>query len=250
MRTVICDSAAAVARYGGAQAAALLNEALNRAERARLLLATGQSQMGLLQDLVRRDVDWARVDAFHLDEYVGLEPSHPASFRLYLKKRFADIVPVAMHYVDTESPEQVARLGATVLERAFDVALVGIGENGHIAFNDPPADFTTEQPYLEVALDERCRAQQVNEGWFPTIDAVPERAVTMSVRAILGAKAIVSAVPYLAKADAVQRLFALTAPDPSLPASALLEHPAVTLLLDRDSSSLLDAGAWRRCVIL
>ncbi len=146
MQTLIVDSPAAVGQYAGAQAAALLNEALYRAERARLLLATGQSQLELLQDLVRRPVEWARVDAFHLDEYVGLDPSHPASFRRYLRELVADIVPVAMHYVDPDSPDRLARLSALVDEAPMDVALVGIGENGHIAFNDPPPTSPPRRP--------------------------------------------------------------------------------------------------------
>lgn len=250
MQTLIVDSPAAVGQYAGAQAAALLNEALYRAERARLLLATGQSQLELLQDLVRRPVEWARVDAFHLDEYVGLDPSHPASFRRYLRELVADIVPVAMHYVDPDSPDRLARLSALVDEAPMDVALVGIGENGHIAFNDPPADFATEETYLTVELDARCRAQQVNEGWFASVEDVPERAVTMSVRAILRSRSIISAVPHGAKADALRRLFQTAAPVPDMPASALLAHPAWTLVLDRASSSRLDAQTWRRCLVL
>ncbi len=250
MQTVICESSAAAGRYTAALATARLNDALARKDRIRLLLATGRSQVEQLEELVRRAVDWERVQAFHLDEYVGLDPGHPASFRRYLKERVADLVPLTIHYVDPNSTEVMRNVAALFNDAPIDVALVGVGENGHIAFNDPPADFVTEEPYIEVELDERCRSQQVGEGWFPSLDEVPTMAVTMSVRAIMRSKAIIATVPFAAKAEAVKRLLAAVGPVPELPASVLLEHQDTTLVLDRGSSRLLDLETWRRCVVL
>lgn len=250
MQTVICQSSTATGQYAAAVAVARLNEALARKDRVRLLLATGRSQVEMLQGLVRRTVDWERVEAFHLDEYAGLGPEHPASFRRYLKERVADLVPLTMHYVDPGSTGAIESVAALFGDAPVDVALVGIGENGHIAFNDPPADFATEETYIEVGLDERCRHQQVNEGWFPSFEEVPTRAVTMSVRAIMRSEAIIATVPSAAKAEAVQRLLATVVPVPELPASALLEHQDTTLVLDRGSSERLDLGTWGRCIVL
>lgn len=250
MRVVICDDALSLGRYAAAEAAAALAAAQGPEGRARLVLATGQSQFETLADLVRRPVAWERVDVFHLDEYVGLSAQHPASFRRYLKERVADLVPVIMHYVDPSSPEQLRALGELLRTRPADVALVGVGENGHIAFNDPPADFEATEPYIEVGLDARCRAQQVGEGWFARLEEVPERAVTMSVRTIMSARKIISAVPHSAKAEAVAKLLGANGPMAEVPATALLEHPDATLVLDRASSRLLPPAVWARCIVL
>ena len=250
MRVVICDDALSLGRYAAAETAAALAAAQGPEGRARLVLATGQSQFETLAELVRRPVAWERVDVFHLDEYVGLSADHPASFRRYLKERVADLVPATMHYLDPSSPEQPRALGQLLTTRPADVALVGVGENGHIAFNDPPADLETTEPYIEVSLDSRCRAQQVGEGWFARLEDVPERAVTMSVRTIMSARKIVSAVPHNAKAEAVAKLLAATKPTPEVPATALLAHPDTTLVLDRASSRLLPPATWARCIVL
>lgn len=228
----------------GRQAAALLRQAVQTRGTARLLLATGASQVATLATLVAESVPWDRVAAFHLDEYVGLGPDHPASFRRYLRERFSERVPLAaMHFLDTEGDlaAHIASTAAALLAAPVDVALVGIGENAHIAFNDPPADLTTREPFLLVRLAPECRAQQVREGWFPHLDAVPERAVTMSVHQILRSRALVSAVPYAVKAKAVR--LALTAPvGPEVPASTLRTHPAWTLHLDPQSAAELPDG--------
>jgi glucosamine-6-phosphate deaminase len=250
MRVVVCDDALSLGRYAAAETAAALAAAQGLGGRARLVLATGQSQFETLAELVRRPVAWERVDVFHLDEYLGLAADHPASFRRYLKERVADLVPATMHYLDPSSPEQLRALGQLLTARPADVALVGVGENGHIAFNDPPADFETAAPYIEVSLDARCRAQQVGEGWFARLEDVPERAVTMSVRTIMSARKIVSAVPHNAKAEAVAKLLAATKPTSDVPATALLEHPDTTLVLDRASSRLLPPATWARCIVL
>lgn len=247
---VVCPSAGAAGNFGAALAAAGLNRALEGSERARLLLSTGQSQFETLASLVRRPVEWERVDAFHLDEYVGLGADHPASFRRYLKERFADVVPVRMHYVDPSTGSSMEALSRATTNAPMDVALVGIGENGHIAFNDPPADMDADGPYITVELDQRCRAQQVREGWFPRPEDVPERAVTMTVKAILQARTIVSVVPHSAKAPAMRDLVRSCEVTPALPATALSCHPDATVVVDRASAALCDPGAWARSVVL
>jgi glucosamine-6-phosphate deaminase len=250
MRVVVCDSPASAGNYGAAEVAARLNQALAERPRARLLLSTGESQFETLRSLVRRPVDWARVDAFHLDEYIGLAADHPASFRRYLAERVAGIVPLRMHYVDPSSAGSLRALSELVACEPMDVALIGIGENGHVAFNDPPADLDAPGPYLEVELDERCRAQQVREGWFRRLEDVPARAVTMSVTQMMRADEIVSVVPHAVKAPVVGRLLTSGEVTPQLPASVLARHPRATVVLDRASSQLLPTEVWNRCVVL
>lgn len=250
MRTVILPDSRAVGQLVAAEASAALNQALARQPRARLLLATGASQFDVLASLVRQPVDWERVDAFHLDEYEGLDGGHPASFRRYLKERVADLVPLNMHYVGPDDAQELERLSTLVAQAPFDVALVGVGENGHLAFNDPPADLTAQSVYLRVDLDERCRRQQVGEGWFATLDEVPRRAVSMSVQAILRSRHILCSVPYEAKSEVVLRLLSTEEVTPWLPASALLDHPGTTLFLDRASSRRLPRALWQRCVLM
>jgi glucosamine-6-phosphate deaminase len=250
MRVVICADPRAAGDYGAAEVAARLNQVLASAPRARLLLSTGQSQFETLRSLVRRPVEWARVDAFHLDEYIGIGPEHPASFRRYLAERVAQVVPLNMHYVDPSSPGSVAALTNVVASAPMDVALVGIGENGHLAFNDPPADFNTTSPYLEVELDERCRSQQVREGWFAELDDVPARAVTMSVHEIMRSAEIVSVVPHDVKAPVVTRLLTTEEVTPDLPASMLSQHQRSVLVLDRASAAQLPVQVWNGCVVL
>lgn len=249
-RVVICPSPAATGCYGAALAAAALNRVLAEQDRARLLLSTGQSQFEVLGELVRRPVDWRRVDVFHLDEYIGLSQDHPASFRRYLKERFADVVPVQMHYVNASSAEDVRSLSDLWAGAPAHVGLVGIGENGHIAFNDPPADLSTQQPYITVQLDQRCRAQQVREGWFSSTDDVPRRAITMSVSSILKTGTIISVVPHFAKAPVMRLLLGSSGVDATLPATALSEHPSTTIVLDRSCAQLLPPAIWAQSVVL
>lgn len=249
-QVIICSSPSNAGLYGAAKAAAALNTTLARKGRARLLLSTGQSQFETIGELVRRPVDWRGVDAFHLDEYVGLSDEHPASFRRYLRERFAEVVPASMHYVDPGSPDDLQSLAQIVEQGPIDVALVGIGENGHIAFNDPPADFSAREPYIKVNLDERCRQQQVSEGWFAELSQVPAQAVTMSVNCIMRAAKIISVVPHFAKAPVMRRLLTSSEVTPDLPASVLSGHPDVTVVLDRASAQLLPDDVWARCVVL
>ena len=234
----------------GAQAARdgadLIRQAIARQGQATIVVATGASQFSMLSHLIQETrLDWTRVSAFHLDEYLGMPASHPASFRRYLKERFVDRVPLGQfHGIDgevTPAESECARLAALIRDRPIDVAFIGIGENGHLAFNDPPADFATESPYLIVELDEPCRRQQLGEGWFATLDDVPRRAISMSIRQILKAQAIVCTVPDLRKANAVAA--ALEGPvTPDVPASILQRHPQATIYLDPPAASKLRAG--------
>src|SRR5207249_5207037 len=170
------------------QAAAIIRNSISEKGTARIIAATGASQFEFLDALTSApDVDWKRVEMFHLDEYIGLPLSHPASFRGYLLKRLINKVGITRyHLLDGETdPASVARtVGAELAGSPVDVAFVGVGENGHLAFNDPPADFDTEEPYLIVELDEACRRQQLGEGWFKSLSEVPQRAISMSVRQI------------------------------------------------------------------
>lgn len=223
-------------------AAEILNSSIKERGRARLLLATGVSQFEVLQALVQQDVKWNCIEMFHLDEYIGIPESHPASFRKYLKERFTGFVDLkAAYFVNGEGnvEDNIRWLSDKILEEPIDVGLIGIGENGHIAFNDPPADFDTKEPYIVVELDERCKRQQVNEGWFPTIDDVPKQAITMSVYQIMQCRAIVSCVPYKAKANAVKNTLEKELTN-MVPATMLKRHKNIMLFLDEASASEVD----------
>ncbi|HEY8551316.1 MAG TPA: glucosamine-6-phosphate deaminase [Vicinamibacterales bacterium] len=232
----------ALGRAAADAAAALLRQAIETRGNARIIAATGASQFTFLEALTRRtDIDWSRVEMFHLDEYVGIPADHPASFRRYLRERLIEPAGITRyHLLDGEhDPEaECARVGALIAQAPVDVAFVGIGENGHLAFNDPPADFETREPYLVVTLDEACRRQQVGEGWFPSLEAVPTRAISMSVRQILASREILVIVPDERKARAVRD--ALEGPvTPDVPASILQQHDRVTVFLDPPAASLL-----------
>jgi glucosamine-6-phosphate deaminase len=246
MRIVVAGDVNEMGNRAAESGAADLRRAIAESGAANIVVATGASQFTVLDALVASpNIDWQRVTGFHLDEYLGLPISHPASFRRYLKERFVSRVPMReFHYVDGEASDpnvECDRLGDTIQKHPIDVAFVGIGENGHLAFNDPPADFETETPFLVVELDEKCRGQQFGEGWFPTLDDVPRRAISMSVRQILKAKTIVCSVPDARKAEAVRS--AVEGPmTPNCPASVLQTHPNCTLFLDPASASLLSGG--------
>ena len=213
--------------------------------RARIIAATGASQFDFLEALTSAPgLDWARVEMFHLDEYVGLPVDHPASFRKYLLERLIRKTGITTyHFLDAErdAAAVAARVGRELTSSPIDVAFVGIGENSHLAFNDPPADFETREPYIIVTLDEACRRQQVGEGWFPSVDAVPAQAVSMSIRQILDAREILCIVPDARKAEAVKATLE-SGVAPAVPASILRTHQNVTLYLDRDSAALLEPG--------
>lgn len=228
------------------QAAGILKEGLARKDRFRLLAATGGSQFELLAALIAMPgIAWDRVEMFHLDEYVGLSGRHPASFQKYLRERLIEKTGIRdYHLIDGEKdPARTCReLGALIGTAPIDLAFAGVGENGHLAFNDPPADFVTEEPYLVVNLDEACRRQQVGEGWFGSIDEVPAQAISISIRQLLKARTIIVPVPDSRKAVAVKRC--IEGPvTPEAPASILREHPDTTVYLDSQSAAFLSAAS-------
>jgi len=244
MNIDISDTKEELGRRAAADAVAQIRGAITERGTANVIVATGASQFEVLSSLASaEEIAWSRVTFFHLDEYVGMPITHGASFRRYLKERLVDQLPTspdAFHYIDAEGNCQATcdRLGALIAEHPIDVALIGIGENGHLAFNDPPADFETEKPYLVVELDEACRQQQLGEGWFDSLDEVPTQAISMSVRQILKSSAIVCSVPDERKSIAVQG--AVEGPiTPDVPASILRQHPRTTLYLDRPAASRL-----------
>jgi glucosamine-6-phosphate deaminase len=243
MKVELFDSKREMGERAARDAAEIIRAAIAARGEARVVAATGASQFEFLDALTREEgIDWGRVTFFHLDEYVGLPESHPASFRKYLRERLAECVrPGAFHFIEGEAPdarEECRRLGALISQGDIDVAFVGIGENGHLAFNDPPADFETEEPYLVVDLDEACRRQQVGEGWFKGLDEVPRQAVSMSIRQILKARRVICVVPDARKAEAVRDCLELEV-SPLHPASALQRHVGATVYLDRESAALL-----------
>jgi glucosamine-6-phosphate deaminase len=232
-----------MSRAAAEQAAQIIRNAIAERGHARIVVATGVSQLDFLESLAAAaGIAWENVEMFHLDEYVGIGPDHPASFRRFLLDRLINKAGITRyHLLDGEhDAERVAdEVGRELAAAPVDVAFVGIGENGHLAFNDPPADFETEEPYLVVELDEACRRQQLGEGWFPTFDDVPRRAVSMSIRQILKAREILCIVPDARKARAVRDCLA-GAVNPFFPASALQRHSKTIVFLDRDSAALFD----------
>ncbi|MFO7825333.1 MAG: glucosamine-6-phosphate deaminase [Cyclobacterium sp.] len=233
-------------KVAGDHAAEAILSAIKSRGAANIILATGTSQFETLKALLsHQEIDWSKVTMFHLDEYLGLPITHPASFRKYLKERFLDEVKELKNYflIDgEEDPEkETERLGKLIFKHPIDVALVGIGENGHLAFNDPPADFETEKPYLVVDLDEACRKQQLGEGWFPDLEAVPRQAISMSIHQIMKSKKIICSVPDKRKANAVKSCLENKV-SPEFPASILQEHPDCALYLDEAAASLLGSG--------
>jgi len=216
-----------------------LNDAISERGEGRLILSTGSSQFETLTALLKEKVDWQKIEIFHLDEYIGLPVTHKASFRKYLRERFIDHINCKRFFgIDTEGDlsSLIEELSISINRSGIDVGLIGIGENSHIAFNDPPADFDTKDAYIIVKLDERCKLQQAGEGWFKTSKDVPDTAVSMSVSRIMQCKTIVSAVPHLIKAEAV----AITLKNKvtnRIPATILKQHPDFNLFLDQNSAS-------------
>lgn len=240
MKIRIFHSNLELGQAAAAHAAEELNAAIKHNGGARLLLSTGASQFETLEALRKSNVDWSKVELFHLDEYVGLPQTHKASFIKYLKERFVDGLPLKeVHFVDGNRPQvTIRKLTEEIRKSPVDVGLIGIGENGHIAFNDPPADFETKEAYKIVTLDERCKAQQVREGWFAEIDEVPDQAVSMTVHQIMQCRVIISVVPHRVKAEAVKATLERELTN-EVPATMLKEHRNITLYLDEESSSLL-----------
>lgn len=245
-KVTICPDKFELGRQAAACGAEYIRKALAANGTANVIIATGASQFEMLSCLKdEQGIDWSKVNFFHLDEYIGLPEDHPAGFRKYLRERFINLLPVApMSFTPVNGsdpdPEKVCEeLGKRIAQFPIDVAFIGIGENGHIAFNDPPADFETEKAYLVITLDEACRKQQLGEGWFPTFDDVPKQAISMGVKQILKSKAIINTVPDTRKAQAVKG--AIEGPlTNTCPASILRTHADCHTFLDENSASLLE----------
>ena len=241
----VSADAAQAGERAGVTGASAIRAALARSDNARIILATGVSQFAVLESLVQAPgIDWTRVTVFHLDEYIGLPPDHPASFRRYLRDRFVaqvgkvDFVPVDGN---AEPRSEIARLGRLIGAAPIDVCFAGLGENCHLAFNDPPADFVTDAAFLEVTLDEACRRQQLGEGWFGSLAEVPTKALSMSIRQIMRSAQVILCVPDARKAAAVRDM--LTRPiSPMHPGTILRDHAATHLFLDKASASLLPSA--------
>jgi glucosamine-6-phosphate deaminase len=230
-------------RAAAEQAAVAIRRAIAERGHARIIAATAASQLEFLDALTAAPgIDWSKVEAFHLDEYIGLPVTHPGSFRKMLLEQLVRKTGITHYHLldgDAADPSEVVRrAGKQLASTPVDIAFLGIGENGHIAFNDPPADFETEEPYIIVNLDEACRRQQVGEAWFADISQVPKRAISMSARQILKAREILAVVPGPRKAEAV-KLCLEGAISPMAPASILRSHPDATVYLDTHSAALL-----------
>lgn len=223
-------------------AADVIRHALAQRKSVRLVAATAASQREFLENLTRADIDWSRVEAFHLDEYIGLPMSHPGSFRRMFTEQFIQKTGITKYHLldgDGDVPTVLHQAKHAIASASIDVGFIGIGENGHLAFNDPPADFETRDPYIVVQLDAACRRQQVGEGWFRDISEVPRQAISMSVRQILKAEELIVIVPGPNKAEAVQSCFQGDV-TPMAPASILRTHARAVVYLDRDSAARLD----------
>ena len=238
----IFENATLLAQTAADQARATIRSAIAERGGARIILATGTSQFAFLEALTSATgIDWPKVEAFHLDEYVGIPTTHPASFRKILLERVVRKTGLQFHPIEADAPNldtAVREIGKQLTSAPVDLAFIGIGENGHIAFNDPPADFEIDEAYKIVELDEACRRQQVGEGWFSDISEVPARAISMTPRQILKARQIITVVPDLRKAHAVKAAVEREI-TPMIPASILRRHPDATVYLDYDSASLL-----------
>ncbi len=244
IKTTILDTPQAMGQMAAETAIDQIVQSIDQTDQAAIVLATGASQFDVLGHLVKTDrVDWSRVTMFHLDEYVGLPDTHKASFRKYLTERFIHrVAPLkAVHLIqgDVADPEaECQRLSSIISQHEIAVTLAGIGENGHLAFNDPPADFETTAPYLVVDLDARCRRQQLGEGWFSTLDEVPTQAISMGIRQIMASKCLILSVPDMRKAEAVKNTLT-QAVSPDYPASIVQTHAHCHLFLDTKSATLL-----------
>jgi glucosamine-6-phosphate deaminase len=240
----IFDDKRALGEAAAEQAASAIRRAIASSGQARIIAATASSQFEFLGALAAApDIDWKKVEVFHLDEYIGLPMTHPGSFRRLLLEQLIHKTGVTRYHLldgDADTAEVLERVGSALKSAPIDIAFLGIGENGHLAFNDPPADFQTEEPYMIVNLDEACRRQQVGEAWFADISSVPRRAISMSVRQILKAREIIAVVPDSRKAQAIKACFEGEI-SPLAPASILRTHPNATIYLDQHSAQLLAA---------
>jgi glucosamine-6-phosphate deaminase len=243
MQIVVFPDKLQLAKAAAKDAVAALRLAIDKQGRARIIAATGASQFEFLEELTRAsDIDWQRVEMFHLDEYIGISATHPASFRKYLRERLIDKVGLRQYHLldgGVDVSVVIAQTTAEIQKAPINLAFVGVGENGHLAFNDPPADFENDAAYIVVELDEACRRQQLGEGWFKSLEEVPRRAISMTVRQILKAKQILCIVPDARKASAVAKCFQGEI-SPNAPASILRTHSNTTIYLDKNSAALLN----------
>jgi len=243
MKIKVSKTKQKMGRAAAEEAARILIDAIREKGEATFITATGASQFEFLENLTSiSSIDWSKTTMFHLDEYIGFPETHPASFRKYLRERLINKVHPGNVYLikgEAKSPEsECERLGKIIIQKEIDVAFVGIGENGHLAFNDPPADFDTKKPYLVVNLDDACRKQQLGEGWFKSFNGVPKRAISMSINQIMESKNIICTVPDSRKAQAVKDCFGDQNISPEYPASILKNHERVFLFLDEASAKL------------
>lgn len=248
MKVNVFDKTEQMGAAAAAHAAKVLNDVIARGEKPRILLSTGASQFAFFEALAKEQVDWSQVEMFHLDEYVGISPDHPASFQKYLRERFVDVMhPGSYHLIDglADPADTVAELEKLLAERPVDLGLIGIGENAHIAFNDPPADFDDTNAYKVVTLADSCIRQQIREGWFASPEEAFKQAITMTCQKIMECKTIITVVPYAVKAQAV--LSTLTAElSPMVPATLMRGHTDVTVYCDKDSASMVPQDVLAR----
>ncbi len=248
MHVRVYDDRASLAQAAAEQAARAIRRSIGERGKARIIGASAASQIEFLEALIAMPgLDWSRVELFHLDEYIGLPSTHPASFCKFLEDRLIARTGIATTHLlrgEGQPAETIAGANAAIREAPIDIAFVGIGENGHLAFNDPPADFETEEPFIIVELDEACRGQQIAEGWFPNLESVPKQAISMSVRQVMKAEEILAVVPGPRKAEAIRKC--LEGPiSPMAPSSILRRHARATVYLDKDSAALLHAETLR-----
>ena len=242
MKLIISNTKEELGKAAAKQAAEILNSAIKAQGYARILLSTGASQFPFFDEFTKADIEWDKVEMFHLDEYVGISEEHPASFKRYLLDRFVlKVNPGKAHLIDGKRAPQdtIDELSALLQEKPIDLGLIGIGENGHIAFNDPPADFDDQNAYKVVTLDNRCLMQQVGEGWFKSVEDTYKQAISMTCSQIMKCKTIISVVPYAVKAEAVYNTLTSDV-TPNVPATLLKTHKDATLYCDKDSAALLD----------
>lgn len=250
MKVLVSKNSKELGAKAAAHAAEILRRAIDEKGVARLILSTGASQFDTITALIKENLDWNKVEMFHLDEYINLPESHPASFRKYLKERFTAFVNLKKaHFVDGEGDvqENIRVLTEELLKQPVDLGLIGIGENAHIAFNDPPANFDTKDAYIIVDLDEQCKKQQIGEGWFKTLDDVPKQAISMSVYQIMQCRTIISCVPYKVKANAIKLTLEKDLTN-TIPATMLKEHNDITIYLDEDSASTVDKAVLNKYI--
>ena len=246
MKIAIFQNPQELGKAAGTDAARWIRKQIEAKGSANIILATGTSQFEIINELIQEtNIEWNKVVMFHLDEYIGLPETHAASFRKYLKERFlSKVSPLRATYLingETDAQKECDRLGALIARYPIDVALVGIGENGHLAFNDPPANFETESPYIIVELDETSRKQQLGEGWFKSFEDVPHKAISMSIKQILRSEYIICSVPDKRKAVVVKNTLEQPVSN-HYPASILRTHENCTLYLDKDSASLISGN--------